>query len=191
MSGLIAVGFFIFSLAFSAITFILWARIILRYFRVSVLHPIGSAVERLTSPFINPIAKLLHTSNTRKSRYDWAAFTALGLVEFVKFVLIGFLFFHTFLPWFLVVLYTLADLVVTPCNLLFYAIIIRVIMSWINPMLHNPIISLIYLITEPVLAYARRITPIMAGLDFSPFVVLIVLKIITLFISTVLPFHLI
>ena len=67
-------------------------------------------------------------------------------------------------------------------NILFYvlwaAILGRVILSWINLSPDNPIVVLIYGITEPILAPIRRVLPSMGMLDLSPMVALIIMIII-------------
>ena len=67
-------------------------------------------------------------------------------------------------------------------NLLFYAlwaaILGRVIISWINLSPDNPVVVLLYGITEPILAPIRRVLPSMGMLDLSPMVALIVMMII-------------
>ena len=54
-----------------------------------------------------------------------------------------------------------------------WILIIRVVMSWMNVNPYNPIVRIIYAITEPVLAPIRRALPSLGGLDFSPMIVLI------------------
>lgn len=186
MSGLVSVGYFLFSLVFSLLTFILWVRLALRYIRISSLHPMSQTIFRITDPLVKPLKGLFKSSNLRANRYDWACFTVLIAVEIVKFALIGLLFFSTPPSVIFLLLHVLADLIVQPCNLLFYAIFIRVILSWVNPHLQNPITEILYLLTEPLLRLTRSFIPYFSGIDFSPFVVLIVLKIVTLFISATL-----
>lgn len=191
MSGLITVGYFLFSLFFSLLTFILWARIALRYFRVSSLHPVSQAINVLTNPIVSPVSRLFPVKKNRPNRYDWACFIVLVVVELLKFTAIGLLFLREMLPLLYLLLYTLADLVVQPLTLLFYAIIIRVVMSWINPGWVHPIADILRLVTDPLLRIGRRIIPDISGFDFSPFIMLIILKIITLFIQASLPYQLI
>ncbi|HBI22612.1 MAG TPA: YggT family protein [Legionella sp.] len=188
MSGFASVGYFLFTLLFSLLTFLLWARLALRFFRVSALHPMSQTISAFTSPIVTPIARALFKSNqSRKSRYDWACFSVLVMVELVKFTAIAWLFFGGLPSALLLVSCTVADLVIQPCNLLFYAILIRVIMSWINPRWNTPFSDLLYCVTEPLLRTARHYIPAFSGFDLSPFLVIILLKAITLFISASLP----
>lgn len=192
MSGLIAVGYFLFVLFFSVLSFALWARIALRYFRVSTLHPISQAINKVTNPIILPLNHMVAPPpKSRLSRYDWACFSVLVIVELLKFLALGTLFLGVSLPWGFLPLYALADLIVEPLNLLFDAIIIRVIMSFVNPRWNHPIADLLRLLTEPILKLGRHYIRPMLGFDLSTYFVLIILKVITLFISASLPLHLI
>lgn len=191
MSGVLEVGYFLFTLIVSLLAFVLWARIALRFFCVSKLHPITQAIDELTNPIVKPVAELFSKKQSRLGRYDWPCFAVLVLLELVKFIAIGALFLRTRLPWEIVPLYIVADLIVEPCNLLFYAILIRIVMSFINPTWHHPLAHVLQMITDPLLKLGRRLLPNLAGFDISPFIILVVLKIITLFISASLPLRLI
>ncbi len=191
MSGLITVGYFLFNLCFSFISFVLWVRITLRYFRISNLHPISQGVHQLTNPIVMPLNNLFKTNKKRLSRYDLGCFCILIFAELLKFEIINLLFLGHRLPWQLIPLYAVADLIVQPCNLLFYAILIRVIMSWVNPQWHHPAADLLRIVTEPLLRLGRRIIPDISGFDFSPYLMLVILEVITLFIGSLLPYHLI
>lgn len=75
-----------------------------------------------------------------------------------------------------------ALLILTPAKLIDYAItififavLIRVVMSWVAPRI-NPFTRLILTFTEPILRPARRVIPTFGGLDFSPILVLVLLN---------------
>ncbi|MBB5021834.1 YggT family protein [Desulfurispira natronophila] len=61
-------------------------------------------------------------------------------------------------------------------NIYAWILIARVFMSWINPDPGNPVVQFIYRITEPVLEPFRRFIPPIAGIDFSPIVVFILIR---------------
>ena len=62
--------------------------------------------------------------------------------------------------------------------ILFVAILIRSIISWINLEQSNPLVVIIYQITEPILAPIRRLLPSFGGLDLSPVVAIIIIFVI-------------
>ena len=53
-----------------------------------------------------------------------------------------------------------------------------VIISWIQLPPSSPVVRFLHTATEPVLAPIRRVLPDMGGLDFSPLVLLIGLRIL-------------
>jgi len=67
------------------------------------------------------------------------------------------------------------------------AIFVRVIMSWVPVRLPLGLNDLVWNVTEPVLAPIRRYMPMAGGMDFSPFIALLLIQIITSIILRVLP----
>lgn len=67
-------------------------------------------------------------------------------------------------------------------NILYLALIGRVILSWINVSPSNPISVIIHQVTEPILAPIRRLLPKMGMLDLSPMIAIILITIIRSFI---------
>ena len=67
-------------------------------------------------------------------------------------------------------------------NILFFvlwaAILGRVLISWINISPDNPIVQVLYGITEPILAPIRRVVPSIGMLDLSPMIALIIMMIV-------------
>ena len=60
-----------------------------------------------------------------------------------------------------------------------WIIIIRALISWVSPDPFNPIVRLLYRVTEPVLRPVRRSLPTyQIGLDLSPLLVIIGLEIV-------------
>ncbi len=59
-------------------------------------------------------------------------------------------------------------------SLYMWVIIIRALISWVNPDPYNPIVRFLNSITEPVLYPIRRRVPIyLGGIDFSPIIVIL------------------
>ena len=53
-------------------------------------------------------------------------------------------------------------------------IIIRALLSWVNPDPNNPIVQFLYSITEPVMNKVRQLLPMSGiGIDFSPIIVIL------------------
>ena len=64
----------------------------------------------------------------------------------------------------------------TGLDVFFYAILLQVILSWVNP--HTPIASALNSLTKPILAPIQRFLPMASGIDFSPIVALNFLQMI-------------
>ena len=161
---------------------------VLRYFRVSVLHPVSQVVYRFTNPVLAPVEGLLYPKTGRKPQYDWICLGFIVLVEFVKFLLLGWLSYQTVIPVLWLLVLVIGDLIVQPCNLLFYALLIRIVLSWVNQhWTEHPAAGILIMVTEPVIRLGRKIIPDISGFDFGPFIMMIILKVITMFISASMP----
>jgi len=66
-----------------------------------------------------------------------------------------------------------------------WVIIIRALISWVNPDPYNPIVRFLIGITEPVLYRIRRLLPAM-GLDLSPVVAILAIIFLQRFLVTTL-----
>ena len=54
-----------------------------------------------------------------------------------------------------------------------WIVIIRALLSWVNPDPNSPIVVFLYRATEPVLRPIHRMMPAMGGLDLSPLVLIL------------------
>ena len=64
-----------------------------------------------------------------------------------------------------------------------WILIIRAVLSWVNPDPYNPIVRALYSITEPVLSWLRRRFHLMAGsIDFSPMVAILAILFLQYFL---------
>ena len=81
---------------------------------------------------------------------------------------------------------SLALLVMLLFNIVFILLVIRIILSWVNPDPYNEIVQVIYRVTDPILAPFRRL-PLQVGMiDFSPIVAFLVLSVLRSFIVNIL-----
>jgi YggT family protein len=57
-----------------------------------------------------------------------------------------------------------------------WVVIIRALISWVNPDPYNPIVQVLTRLTEPVLRPVRKLVPpYKVGLDFSPLIVVLII----------------
>src|SRR3990167_330218 len=68
-------------------------------------------------------------------------------------------------------------------QILWWLIIIRALLSWVNPDPMNPIVQFIERTTEPLLAPFRRLVPsYRIGIDLSPIIALLFLYFLKIFV---------
>jgi YggT family protein len=66
-------------------------------------------------------------------------------------------------------------------------IIARALISWVNPDPYNQIVIILYRLTEPILGPIRRMLPLRnIGIDFSPFIVILVIIFLRLFLVQII-----
>ncbi len=83
----------------------------------------------------------------------------------------------------------LASVIDILLTILYWLIIVRALLSWVNPDPYNPIVQILYKTTEPMLSRIRKLIPLNynVGLDISPiiaFLIIIFLK--TFLVKTLL-----
>ena len=69
-------------------------------------------------------------------------------------------------------LMALAQVVSVIFSIAYWLVLIRALLSWVNPDPYNPIVQFIHQTTEPILEPIRRLIPPM-GIDLSPLIVFI------------------
>ena len=63
-------------------------------------------------------------------------------------------------------------------TVLYIAIFARVILSWIPVPRDNPLVQMVFLVTEPILGPIRRVLPSIGYIDLSPMIALILILIV-------------
>ena len=71
---------------------------------------------------------------------------------------------------------------------LMIAILVRVVLSWIpNARLPFGLGDFVFSVSEPILSPIRRAMPFFGGIDFSPFIALLAIQLVSSLILRVLP----
>ncbi len=70
-------------------------------------------------------------------------------------------------------------------SFLYWLVIIRAFISWVNPDPYNPIVQFLYKTTEPLLERIRRFLPAMP-IDISPIIAIVLIYMLKNFIIGVL-----
>lgn len=71
-------------------------------------------------------------------------------------------------------LFALANIVNIILVFFYWAILIRALISWVNPDPYNPVVQFLYKTTEPILYPIRRLMPT-GRIDFSPIIVFLII----------------
>jgi YggT family protein len=66
-----------------------------------------------------------------------------------------------------------------------WIIIISALLSWVQPDPYNPIVQMLYRLTEPAYAFIRRFIPtVVGGMDLAPLVLIFGLQFLEIFFSS-------
>ena len=77
------------------------------------------------------------------------------------------------------IVFGLGGIVHSLITIYIWIVIIAALITWVRPDPNNPIVQLLYRLTEPVYAFIRRYIPtVINGIDLTPIVVIIGLQVI-------------
>ncbi len=180
MSGntLVDAGIFLVDALFGLVVFVVMLRFLMYFFRISFHDSAAKFLLNVTTPLLRP----LYTFVPGWRNVDFAALILMISLEIIKFILI-YLFVGHSISIIGIFLNSIVSLLSLLINIFFFAIIIQVILSWVSSgsaYNSNPLSYLIYHLTEPLLAPARRALPNFQGFDFSPIFVLLGLQLVTI-----------
>jgi YggT family protein len=173
MLGLNDAAIFIIKTLGSLYLLIVLMRFILQLVRANFYNPLCQFIVKATQPLLKPLRRVIPSM----FGLDMSSLVLALVVQMVLIAVIlllkGFAVDLLLLvPWALIAIFSLF------LSVLFYAMIISVILSWVAPGSHNPGAELVAQITEPVLAPFRRIIPNLGGLDISPIFAFIVIQLL-------------
>ena len=168
---------------FSLLLLALLLRFLLQLARANFYNPISQFLVALTNPLLTPLRRVI----PGLFGIDMASVVLLLALKTLQVFLIFTLNGYSFqaLPMFAA---AVIDLVRLTINVYFYAILIRVILSWFLPygMRQHSAGDLLFSLTEPLMRPARRLLPAIGGLDLSPIIVLVALQLMQLALSHLL-----
>lgn len=74
--------------------------------------------------------------------------------------------------------------VLTVISLYKWVIIISALLTWVNPDPNNPIVQMLYRLTEPAYALLRKFIPtVFGGMDLAPVILIFALMFIEIFLK--------
>lgn len=158
--------------------FVLLLRILLPWLGADYRNPITQAILKITSPVVVPLRRIIPPVG----RVDTATVLVAFIIQYLLILLILLIFGRT-ADVGTIALTAVVDLVLLLLRLFVFAIIIRVILSWISPGGYNPALAIIHALTDRVLLPFRRIIPPLGGLDLSPLVAIILITAVTIVVA--------
>jgi YggT family protein len=156
-------------------------RFILGAVRADFYNPVSQFLVRITNPLLVPMRRIIPSIR----QYDTSALLLMLVLQLVSLVIVTMLR-GISVPFITLLLVSIGELVILALNIFLFAIVIQVVLSWINPGSYNPINALLYSLTSPVLGPIQRIIPSISGIDLSPLVALIALQVLKMLVLPLL-----
>ena len=168
---LVELFFDIFILAF-------FLRYLFMIIRVDLTNPLSALIIKITNPFLKPLRGTI----PGYLGIDWSSILVLVLAQAIEIILVTLIISEVAPALSGLIILTIAHLLRMILYIYLFVILIQVIMSWLNPNAYNPITTIMYQISEPILKPIRRLVPSAGGLDFSPFIILVIINLLMMLI---------
>jgi len=150
--------------------------------RADFRNPIAQGILRFTSPLVLPVRRVVPPIGRVDTATVLVTFVIQYLVLVMLFVIAG------IRPGAgALTLMSLLKLSTLSLNLFFFAILIRIILSWVAPHTYNPISAMAGSLADPVLRPFRRFIPPIGGLDVSPIFAIVILKAAEILLQSMRP----
>jgi len=172
LEPLLNASIFLIQTLFHMYLMVLLLRLILPWVQADYYHPVSQFVITLTDPLVLPIQRWLPYIR----HVNVPTLIVLFSIDILQWVLLWLLRYQKLPNLSGVLILSVGDLLGLLINLEFFAIILLVILSWVNP--YHPIAILLARLSNPVLQPVRRYVPIIAGFDISPVIGLIALQLL-------------
>ena len=150
-------------------------RFLLALVRADFYNPISQFLVKITSPLITPLRRIVPSLRG----IDLASVILMLALQSAELLLIAAIRGFGIHPLGLLIL-SIGGLLSLILQIYFFTILVQVILSWVAPGGHNPAITLLYSLNEPLLRRARRLLPPMHGFDLSPILIMILLQLLTI-----------
>lgn len=179
MSTLIEALVYIIQTLGSLYLLVVLLRFLLQLVRADFYNPLSQFIVRVTQPLLRPMRRVIPGFGG----VDLASLVLALLIQLALMAVVLMLLgenplngFPALLVW---AVLGIASLLL---KVLFFALLISVILSWVAPGSYNPGAQLITQLTEPVLAPFRRLLPNLGGLDISPIFAFIAIHLVERFV---------
>ena len=157
---------------------LLLLRLLVPFMGASYQNPLMQGILSATSPVVVPVRRLLPPVGRIDTATLVVAFGFQYALQFTKSAIFGQ--FPGILLLAVTALFALANHMV---RLFMFAIIIRVVLSWIAPGSYNPATMLISGLTDPILKPFQRLIPSLGGFDISPIFAIVALGVMSILLG--------
>ena len=172
---------FLITTLFSLYILAVMLRFLLGTVRADFYNPVSQFLVRITNPILVPMRKVIPSIG----RYDTSAIVLMLALQFLALLLVVLLR-GAGIPFVALLLAAVGELVLLALNVFFFAIIIQVILSWVNPGHYNPVSAILHSLTSPILGPIQKLIPPISGFDLSPIFAIIGLQVIRMLIMPLL-----
>jgi YggT family protein len=176
-AGLLQVTLFLINTLFSLFITAVLVRFLLQWVKADFYNPICQFLMKVTNPLLLPLRRVI----PGLFGLDMAALVLILLLQIAEIALLDWLL-NIPLNGFMVIA-AIIKLVLLTLTLYFYLILVRAVLSWVNPYQSNPMQIILLQLTEPVMRPARKIIKPIHGFDLSPILVLILIQALIILIK--------
>lgn len=180
MNPLSQVSQLILTTAFDLYIVVLWLRFLLQLLHADYYNPIAQFVVQATAPLVNPLKRIIPGNRS----WEPSVLVIILLVKMLEMTLLSLLVGGATIAPLPLLIYTVVSLLQLASEFYFWTLMISVVMSWVAPGNYSPAAVLVNQIIEPLLAPCRRLLPAMGGLDLSPIVVFLGIKVFQIMVAT-------
>ncbi|BAQ77480.1 YGGT family protein [Pseudomonas sp. Os17] len=178
MIGLNTAAVYVLQTLGSLYLLIVLMRFVLQLVRANFYNPLCQFIVRATQPLLKPMRRIIPSLGG----LDMSSLLLAILVQLALMALTLLLTYGTTGNPLQLLIWSIIGVTALFLKIFFFALIISVILSWVAPGSHNPGAELVNQICEPALAPFRRILPSMGGLDISPILAFMVLKLLDMLV---------
>jgi YggT family protein len=172
MQQLPAAGIYLVQTVVSFYTIIVLLRFLLQLARADFYNPISQFAVKVTAPILNPMRRII----PGWGGVDVSSLILILALQVSQLVAVILMLGYGLPNVALLVAWSAVGVLGLVLNFFFWAILIQVILSWVAPQSQNPAVALIYQITDPIMAPARKLVPPMGGMDFSPIITFMLIQ---------------
>lgn len=155
------------------IIFFVMLRFVLQLVRANFFHPVSQMVVSFSEPFVRPLRRVIPVFNGFCLGTLLSAYT----VSFTKHFILAYFYRPAYGSMHFLTVMSLSEIGHQFFDIFFFAVIIRIALTWLELPRTNPLVEILCRITDPLLIRAQRYVQPINGIDLSPIPVLILLQV--------------